>query len=498
MPFTEILHESQSLLKLANFVRTGYLATVIRQLPMLRLSMITLVGTVFCAHLHNVQAQQTIDYVNARWTTPIPVPGVNDTWEGNPSISDDGLTMYFASARGLSALGLGELDFETIWIANRDNTDTPFDTPQQLPLPIYLPGVSEVEPDITADGLELFFVRDTYDLFDGPNESNDDTLWVAKRESVDAPWGEPTKLSDAVHSLGCVSDPSITADGLELYLDIGIGSCNNQSIHVARRSSRSEPFGVPERVLADGLLPAISPDGLTLFHRSSAGTALRVSSRASRDEPFGPAQRIGHPSPFGSSFYSVDLSGDGKTLYMTSMRNSGIRNPDWPFPGGIDSIWQSSIAEACDLNADGSCDVRDLNLLSRRIRSGTVEDFYDLNMDSTVDLEDRVFWVHDFANTYFGDANLDGEFNSSDMTLVFSAAEYEDNITLNSTWAEGDWNGDGDFDSSDLILAFQDGGYEQGPRAGVQAVPEPASSTLWLLSLLSVVIPLRKNRNLRS
>ncbi|MEZ6121112.1 MAG: hypothetical protein R3C28_31720 [Pirellulaceae bacterium] len=62
-------------------------------------------------------------------------------------------------------------------------------------------------------------------------------------------------------------------------------------------------------------------------------------------------------------------------------------------------------------------------------------------------------------------------------------------ITSNSVWSTGDWSTDGDFNSSDLVLAFQDGGYEQGPRAGVQAVPEPASSVLWLLSLLSVVIP---------
>ncbi|MEZ6121102.1 MAG: hypothetical protein R3C28_31670 [Pirellulaceae bacterium] len=139
-----------------------------------------------------------------------------------------------------------------------------------------------------------------------------------------------------------------------------------------------------------------------------------------------------------------------------------------------------------------------IDRLSSEVRLESSDISFDINDDGVLTYADRVAWVHNLANTYFGDANLDGEFNSSDMTLVFSAAEYEDNITLNSTWAEGDWNGDGDFDSSDLILAFQDGGYEQGPRAGVQAVPEPASSTLWLLSLLSVVIPLRKNRNLRS
>lgn len=58
-----------------------------------------------------------------------------------------------------------------------------------------------------------------------------------------------------------------------------------------------------------------------------------------------------------------------------------------------------------------------------------------------------------------GDANGDGVFNSSDLTFVFQAGEYEDGVDGNSTFAEGDWNGDGDFDSRDFVLAFQVGNY---------------------------------------
>ncbi|MEZ6121093.1 MAG: choice-of-anchor R domain-containing protein [Pirellulaceae bacterium] len=183
-------------------------------------------------------------------------------------------------------------------------------------------------------------------------------------------------------------------------------------------------------------------------------------------------------------------------------------NTDWFNVGDVTgtsaflqmSITASSAELLGDLDRNGILNAADIDLLAAELRNPTGDPVFDINGDGSTTSDDFLAWVHDsiIANTYFGDANLDGEFNSSDMTLVFSAAEYEDNITLNSTWAEGDWNGDGDFDSSDLILAFQDGGYEQGPRAGVQAVPEPASSTLWLLSLLSVVIPFRKNRNLRS
>ena len=58
-----------------------------------------------------------------------------------------------------------------------------------------------------------------------------------------------------------------------------------------------------------------------------------------------------------------------------------------------------------------------------------------------------------------GDSNRDGVFDSSDLVVVFRAAEYEDDIDGNSTFEEGDWNGDGDFNTTDLVFAFQAGTY---------------------------------------
>jgi hypothetical protein len=86
--------------------------------------------------------------------------------------------------------------------------------------------------------------------------------------------------------------------------------------------------------------------------------------------------------------------------------------------------------------------------------------------------------------TWFGDSNLDGEFNSSDFTSVFQAAQYEDGVVQNSTWSTGDWNGDHEFDSGDFILAFQSGGYENGPRPAIGNVPEPSAFLIFGLGLL--------------
>jgi hypothetical protein len=126
-----------------------------------------------------------------------------------------------------------------------------------------------------------------------------------------------------------------------------------------------------------------------------------------------------------------------------------------------------------DFNGNGTLDVEDLDRLALEIRGGSLDLTFDVNSDGVVDTFDRQYWVEELRNTYFGDANLDGEFNSLDLVTVFQAAEYEDAADGNSTWRTGDWNGDGDFSSRDLVLAFQSGGYETGPRAATHSVPEP-------------------------
>jgi hypothetical protein len=111
---------------------------------------------------------------------------------------------------------------------------------------------------------------------------------------------------------------------------------------------------------------------------------------------------------------------------------------------------------------------------------------------SLVNEADRAFWIHVFADTFFGDTNLDGEFNSGDLVAIFVAGEYEDTIEGNSSWSTGDWNGDGEFDTSDLVLAFQDGGYENRPQDSANVVPEPSSECV--LSLAGVLVLIRKRR----
>lgn len=140
-----------------------------------------------------------------------------------------------------------------------------------------------------------------------------------------------------------------------------------------------------------------------------------------------------------------------------------------------------------DFNMNDVLDAEDMDLLSDEVRAGTNNMDFDLDNDSLVNEEDRRVWIEDLKNSYFGDSDLNGQFNSSDFVKVFTAGEYEDAIPLNSGWETGDWNGDREFTSSDFVSAFQGGGFEMGERPAVAAVPEPSSVTLLLIAGLMIV-----------
>jgi hypothetical protein len=157
-------------------------------------------------------------------------------------------------------------------------------------------------------------------------------------------------------------------------------------------------------------------------------------------------------------------------------------------------LWFESGPEG-DFDGSGSLDAGDIDLLSAEVRAGANNSRFDLTGDHQVNADDRVHWIDVLKRTYLGDANLDGEFNSTDFVVVFTAGQYEDLVTGNSAWATGDWNGDGDFGSTDFVAAFQAGGYEQGPRTAVHSVPEPASfASLLVMACLIGVRGLKARR----
>ena len=145
-----------------------------------------------------------------------------------------------------------------------------------------------------------------------------------------------------------------------------------------------------------------------------------------------------------------------------------------------------------DFNGDGVRDATDIDLLSAAIRTGDDAPAFDLNSDGLVNLADHQYMVVDLIVTWFGDADLNGVFNSSDFVKVFQVGEYEDAAAENSGWGDGDWNGDAEFNSSDFVVAFQDGGFEMGERAAAQVVPEPHGLLLLGVGVCWVAVLLRR------
>jgi hypothetical protein len=122
--------------------------------------------------------------------------------------------------------------------------------------------------------------------------------------------------------------------------------------------------------------------------------------------------------------------------------------------GAVDAITKSA-----DFNLDTFIDARDIDELYAAL-DGSYNSFFDLNEDGFLDQEDVDFIVKVLFDSIYGDSNLDGHFNSTDLVHVFVIGEYQDGIAVNSGWADGDWSGDQDFDSSDFVFSLTNSEYE--------------------------------------
>jgi hypothetical protein len=160
--------------------------------------------------------------------------------------------------------------------------------------------------------------------------------------------------------------------------------------------------------------------------------------------------------------WPVAAAGTGASLQRVGTKAYGNAATSWKAADPTPGTFVSDGNLPGDFNADGRINGQDLDLFCLALRQQNPDPVYDLNSDGRLNEADRDVMVQDLLGTTYGDADLNGVFDSGDLIQVLSFGQYEDNVVGNSTWETGDFNCDGEFDTGDLVLALAAGGYVSG------------------------------------
>jgi hypothetical protein len=144
-----------------------------------------------------------------------------------PALNRSETVMIFSSNR---AGGQGNYD---LWEVRRPNVASPWGTP--APLTALNTPSADYEAGLSDDELELYFVSNR------PGSLGYD-IWVSTRASTSAAWGAPVNLGAVVNGAGrSLDDPQLTDDGLTLFYTSG--ESGGGDIYTVTRTARSQPWG---------------------------------------------------------------------------------------------------------------------------------------------------------------------------------------------------------------------------------------------------------------
>jgi Tol biopolymer transport system component len=187
---------------------------------------------------------------------------VNGDGAAGPSISYDGLTLYFSSNR---LAGHGSMD---IYMATRTTRNDVWGQVVNLGPKVNSPDFESM-PGISSDGLELYFQSNRPGGYGGFD------IYVSRRATENDPWGDAVNLGPVVNSAYNDAGPSLSPDGLLLFFqDFSTprpGGYGGTDLWMARRTSLSDPWGLPANLGSrvngptSASQPRVSPDGSTLY-----------------------------------------------------------------------------------------------------------------------------------------------------------------------------------------------------------------------------------------
>jgi serine/threonine protein kinase/Tol biopolymer transport system component/tetratricopeptide (TPR) repeat protein len=125
--------------------------------------------------------------------------------EGMPSVSSDGLELYFSSKR------LGGYGFYDIYVSKRETTSDPWGEPVNLGPTVNCPFIEEC-PCLSPDGLLLLFQAGHR-----PGGFGNCDLWMTRRASRTAPWEPVVNLGPKINGSSYNCRPCLAPDGSALY-----------------------------------------------------------------------------------------------------------------------------------------------------------------------------------------------------------------------------------------------------------------------------------------
>ena len=126
-----------------------------------------------------------------------------------PSISSDGLELYFSIAR------FGDEPQGQLYVTKRETRDSPWGEPASLG-PVVNSWSSQVMPAISNDGLFLLF-NDWWADSPRPGGLGNDDIWFTRYKTKDSSWSEPVNAGALINTAGWDMCGTPSADGSTLY-----------------------------------------------------------------------------------------------------------------------------------------------------------------------------------------------------------------------------------------------------------------------------------------
>ena len=270
--------------------------------------------------------------------------------------SADSLELYFSSNR---PGGYGYFD---IYVTTRATKGDPWGPPLNLGPAVNTPD-AEICPSISSDGLTLYFCDD-WDWSPRPGGLGGCDIWMATRASRSASWGTPVNVGAPINTSANEISPMVCGDGLALvFASTRAGGQGSYDLWTSTRETTQDDWGEPVNigeVVNSGSFddePSLSSDDRALVFTSQrpggfGSYDLWMTTRKTPSDPWGPPVNLGPGINSSGHEGGAAISADSRMLYFLA------HTPPGGF-GGYD-LWEAPIIPIVDFNADGMVAIEDL------------------------------------------------------------------------------------------------------------------------------------------